>query len=89
MRAHSALIGRCCFKSILGVILLDPDSTVPVVVFVVLLALHAFFAASKEAISSVRKSRRLQFIEEGKLSEYLNLDGRFCDAVLLACLYRS
>jgi len=46
--------------------LLDPDSTASIIVFVVLLALHAFFAASREAIASVRKSRRLQFIEEGK-----------------------
>ena len=46
--------------------MLDPDSTVPIIVLVALLVLHAFFAAAKEAISSVRKSRRLQLIEDGK-----------------------
>jgi putative hemolysin len=45
--------------------LLDPDSTAPIIVLFVLLALHAFFAAAKEAIVSIRKSRRLQMLEEG------------------------
>jgi putative hemolysin len=33
-----------------------------------LLTLHAFFAAARESIASIRKSRRLQLIEEGKAS---------------------
>lgn len=45
--------------------MLEPDSTTPIVVLLVLLAIHAFFAATKEAIVSTRKSRRLQLIEEG------------------------
>ncbi len=45
--------------------MLDPDSPSPIIVLVVLLTLHAFFAAVKEAIVSMRKSRRLQLIEEG------------------------
>jgi putative hemolysin len=50
----------------LGVVLLDPDSTTPIIVLVILLALHAFFAAAKEAIVSIRRSRRLQLLEEGR-----------------------
>jgi putative hemolysin len=46
--------------------LLDPDSTAPVIILVILFVLHIYFAAAKEAIVSVRKSRRLQLIEEGK-----------------------
>ncbi len=45
--------------------MLDPNSTTPIVVLLVLLAVHAFFATAKEAIVSTRKSRRLQLIEEG------------------------
>lgn len=45
--------------------MLDPASLTPVVVLVVLLVIHAFFAAAKEAIVSTRKARRLQLIEEG------------------------
>jgi len=45
--------------------MLDPASLTPVIVLVVLLIIHAFFAAAKEAIVSIRKSRRLQLIEEG------------------------
>jgi putative hemolysin len=48
--------------------LLDPDSTAPIIILVVLLAFHAFFAAVKEAIVSIRKARRLQLIEQGKPS---------------------
>ncbi|MBN1217351.1 MAG: HlyC/CorC family transporter [Anaerolineae bacterium] len=44
---------------------MDPDSTASIVILVVSLVLHAFVAAAKEAIVSVRKSRRLQLIEEG------------------------
>jgi putative hemolysin len=35
-------------------------------VLIVLLALHAYFAAARESIAFIRKSRRLQLIEEGK-----------------------
>nr|BAL58012.1 hypothetical conserved protein [uncultured Chloroflexota bacterium] len=45
--------------------MLDPDSTTPIIVLFLLLLLHAFFAAAKEAIVSLRKSRRLQLLEEG------------------------
>jgi ribosomal-protein-alanine N-acetyltransferase len=38
---------------------------------------------------SINLFKNAQFVEEGKLSEYLNLDGRYCDAILLACLYGS
>jgi putative hemolysin len=57
----------------LGVILLDPDSTAPIIILFVLLALHAFFAAAKEAIVSIRKSRRLQMLEQGHpVAEMIN-----------------
>jgi len=45
--------------------LIDPDSTTPIVLFV-LLVLHAVFAAAREIIASLRKSRRLQLIEENQ-----------------------
>jgi putative hemolysin len=45
--------------------MLDPASSTPIIVLVVLLISHAFFAAAKEAIVSLRKSRRLQLVEEG------------------------
>jgi len=45
--------------------LLDPDSSAPIIVLVILVALYAFFAAAKESIISIRRSRRLQLIEEG------------------------
>ena len=45
--------------------MLDPANLTPVVVLVILLIIHAFFAAAKEAIVSMRKSRRLQLVEEG------------------------
>ncbi len=44
---------------------MDPDSTSPIVVLVLLLSLYAFFAAAKEAIISIRRPRRLQLQEEG------------------------
>lgn len=44
--------------------MLDPDSTTPIIVLVILLLAHAFFAATREAIAFMRKSRRLQLIEE-------------------------
>ncbi len=48
--------------------MLDPDSSSPIVILLVLLILHALFAAAKEALASLRKSRRIQFIEEGRHS---------------------
>lgn len=45
--------------------MIDPDSSSPIIILVGLLILHAFFAAIKEAIISMRRSRRLQLIEEG------------------------
>ncbi len=45
--------------------MLDPDSSAPIVVLVILVVLYAFFAAAKESIISIRRSRRLQLIEEG------------------------
>ena len=48
--------------------MLDPDSSSPIVILLVLLVLHALFAAAKEALASLRKSRRIQFIEEGRHS---------------------
>lgn len=51
--------------------MLDPDSTSSIIILVVLLALHAFFAAVKEAIVSMRRSRRLQLAEEGSRSAQL------------------
>ncbi|MBN1991867.1 MAG: HlyC/CorC family transporter [Anaerolineae bacterium] len=45
---------------------MDPDSTASIIVLLILLALHAFFAAAKEAIVSTRKWRRLQLLEEGR-----------------------
>ncbi len=45
--------------------MLEPDSKIPLIVLVCLLVTHAFFAATKEAIVSLRKARRLQLIEEG------------------------
>jgi len=45
--------------------LLDPDSSTPIIVLVLLLSLYAFFAAAKESIISIRRSRRLQLLEEG------------------------
>jgi RimJ/RimL family protein N-acetyltransferase len=38
---------------------------------------------------SINLFKNAQFVEEGKLSEYLNLEGSYCDAVLLACIHRS
>ena len=46
--------------------MLDPDSSSPIVILLVLLVLHALFAAAKEALASLRKSRRIQLIEEGR-----------------------
>ena len=45
--------------------MLDPDSTTSIILLLALLALHAFFAAAKEAVVSVRKARRLQLLDEG------------------------
>lgn len=48
--------------------MLDPDSTTPIIVLLILLVIHAFFAAAKESIVSMRRSRRLQLVEEGNYS---------------------
>ena len=47
--------------------MLDPDSLSPAII-VFFLLLHAFFSAAKESITSIKKARRLQLIEEGKLT---------------------
>jgi CBS domain containing-hemolysin-like protein len=44
---------------------LDPDSSIPLLVLLVLVFLHAFFAAAEVAIVSIRRSRLNQLIEEG------------------------
>jgi CBS domain containing-hemolysin-like protein len=44
---------------------LDPDSSIPLLVLLVLVFLHAFFAAAEVAIVSIRRSRLSQLIEEG------------------------
>lgn len=48
--------------------MLDPDSTVPIIVLLTLFLLHASFAAFKQAITSIRKSRRLQLIEQDHIA---------------------
>ncbi len=45
--------------------MLDPDSSIPFLVLAIFLVFHALFAAAKESIASVRKSRRLHLIEDG------------------------
>jgi putative hemolysin len=45
--------------------LLDPDSSSSIFILVLLLIIHAIFAAAREAIGSLRKSRRLYLIEMG------------------------
>jgi putative hemolysin len=45
--------------------LLDPDSSIPLIVLIALVFLHAFFAAAEVAIVSIRRSRLNQLIEEG------------------------
>lgn len=44
---------------------MDPDSSAPIIILVCLLVLYAVFAAAKESIISIRRSRRLQLIEGG------------------------
>ena len=44
---------------------MDPDSSTPILVLLVLFFVHAFFAAAEVAIVSIRKSRLNQLIEEG------------------------
>ncbi|GAB4526430.1 MAG: hemolysin family protein [Anaerolineae bacterium] len=44
---------------------MDPDSSIPFISLLVLVLLHAFFAAAEVAIVSIRKSRLNQLIEEG------------------------
>ena len=50
---------------------MDPDSTAPIVILVVLLTLYAFFAAAKESIISIRRSRRLQLMEDDNHAAHL------------------
>jgi CBS domain containing-hemolysin-like protein len=64
------------------VILLDPDSTTPIIVLAILLILHALFAAASEAIAYMRKARRVQLIEEGSAAAQI-VDGLAEDAPLL------
>jgi CBS domain containing-hemolysin-like protein len=64
------------------VILLDPDSTTPIIVLAALLVLHAFFAAASEAIGYVRKARRVQLLEQGNNAARL-VDRLAEDVVLL------
>ncbi|RMF05463.1 MAG: HlyC/CorC family transporter [Chloroflexi bacterium] len=45
--------------------MLDPDSSSSILILFVLLLAHAIFAAAREAIGSVRRSRRMHLIEEG------------------------
>lgn len=51
--------------------MLDPDSYSSIVILVSLLIIHAVFAAARESIVSLRKSRRLQLIDEGHPSAQL------------------
>ncbi|GAB4423590.1 MAG: hemolysin family protein [Anaerolineae bacterium] len=51
--------------------MLDPDSSSPIFILALLLILHAVFAIAKESITSLRRSRRLQLIEEGHSSAVL------------------
>ena len=44
---------------------MDPDSSIPMLVLLVLVLLHAFFAAAGVAIVSVRRARLNQLIEQG------------------------
>ena len=44
---------------------MDPDSSTPIIAVLVLVLLHAFFAAAEVAIVSIRKSRLNQLIDEG------------------------
>lgn len=44
--------------------MIEPDSTTLVFLLFALLTIHSLFAAVKESVVSVRKSRRLQWIEE-------------------------
>ena len=44
---------------------MDPDSSWPIIFLALLLIVYSLIAAAKEAVVSVRKSRRLQLIEEG------------------------
>lgn len=45
--------------------MLEADSWTPIIILLIFLAVHAFFAATKESIVSMRKSRRLQLLEDG------------------------
>ena len=47
---------------------MDPDSSTPIIVLLVLVLLHAFFAAAEVAIVSIRRSRLNQLIDEGHKS---------------------
>jgi CBS domain containing-hemolysin-like protein len=45
---------------------LDPNGTTPIIILLVLVLLHAFFAAGQVAVISIRKSRLGQLVEEGR-----------------------
>ena len=45
--------------------MIDPDSPSSILILTILLLLHAVFAATQTAITSLRRSRQLQLIEEG------------------------
>ncbi len=45
---------------------MDPNGTTPIIILLVLVLLHAFFAAGQVAIISIRKSRLNQLVEEGR-----------------------
>ncbi len=64
--------------------MLDPDSSIPLIILVVLLFFHAFIAAAREAITSIRRSKRAQLIEEGDVSAQLIDDLNENTALLLA-----
>lgn len=51
--------------------MLDPDSSIPLVILVSLLILYAVVAAAREAITSLKRSKRIQLVEEGKPSAQL------------------
>ncbi len=58
--------------------MIDPDSSAYIIFLILLLVVHAVFAAVKEAVISVRKARLLQLVEErhpaALLIERLNRD---------------
>jgi CBS domain containing-hemolysin-like protein len=53
---------------------LDPDSSIPILVLLILVFLHAFFAAAEVAIVSIRKPRLNQLVENGHRAAQLVSD---------------